>query len=674
MQESIKETSENQKIDLTGNPFVDTGLAVIAAYAKLEAIEELTINTTKNVYNNTIKPVDYNSKLKSFTQIFGTNNPLFQSAYGFKKGIGPSEQNKKIYEDILNSLLDEINKSNNNGLLCWACGKPTMLEFSEICHSAIEKNKTNDGKTEEEKNKKKVEKKEIGRDWFPLSGSLGSDAQALPSASESPTLCAKCLFVIHYLPLGVILINGKIAVFQSNSTDFWYELIKDLTHEVKSRINTELYETLGKKEGNKEVMRRIIALFERLKNEQKFSQSDELVLYYWSFSNSGTDPSCHLEKIPNSVLSFLLEAVRNGLKLEIEGLINAETKKEYSLFTCISEKRDYQRLYPKRTWKGASAKLFLLYQMYILNRSAESLLAAYNLAKEIASDTDKKELERMRRSEGFAEMKWRNKAKSIMLSLVEDGKFNFGCYRDIFFKTEESDKIFWEGWNVIKFYLHNTRDEDKPKIETETKKDNNVILFYAASIYKNFIDNRGKDRFQKEVIEGAKRGRINATWLKNQFCQLAELKSEFTYDAWLRLNKGLYIEELIFQMRLLWAEWISNDRGLMDIELEAIEGAISSGLPEKVDNRIEELFNLITINRGIDYFYKFVLMGLRNRKIDLFWFKIKLMNLAPISPLTEQEWEYFLLDNNGDSIKANRLFQLHLHLANLYRKKLQGKK
>ncbi|HKG89022.1 MAG TPA: hypothetical protein VKA95_11905 [Nitrososphaeraceae archaeon] len=66
-----------------------------------------------------------------------------------------------------------------------------------------------------------------------LAGSIGNDAQALPSASRAPNLCAKCLFAVHYLPLGVILVNGKLAVFQSTSKNFWYALVNTIAIEIK---------------------------------------------------------------------------------------------------------------------------------------------------------------------------------------------------------------------------------------------------------------------------------------------------------------------------------------------------------------------------------------------------------------------------------------------------------
>lgn len=66
----------------------------------------------------------------------------------------------------------------------------------------------------------------IGRNWFPLAGSMGSDAQALPSASSGLNCCAKCLLAVQYLPQAGILMNGRLVLFQSTSIKLWYSWVK----------------------------------------------------------------------------------------------------------------------------------------------------------------------------------------------------------------------------------------------------------------------------------------------------------------------------------------------------------------------------------------------------------------------------------------------------------------
>jgi len=149
------------EISLTGNPFVDTGLAVIGSLAKLNNIEDLRLDHIKKVHGDGSKLVQRNSRLKVFNQIFGTNSPLFQPSYGYKKGIGPSEDNRNIYKATVAGLLDEIGRS-STGSKCWSCGKLSDFDFGAVCRKAIENN-----------GKKVDGEKYLGRDWFPLAGSLG---------------------------------------------------------------------------------------------------------------------------------------------------------------------------------------------------------------------------------------------------------------------------------------------------------------------------------------------------------------------------------------------------------------------------------------------------------------------------------------------------------------------
>jgi len=118
--------SSNAKIELTGNPFVDTGLGVIASLANLDDINDLTLPHLKSVYSDGEQLARWNSSLKSFTQIFGKNNPLVQNAYKKEAGL-----NSAIYKSTLKGFIDEIGKS-GNGPRCWACGTPSDFDFAKV--------------------------------------------------------------------------------------------------------------------------------------------------------------------------------------------------------------------------------------------------------------------------------------------------------------------------------------------------------------------------------------------------------------------------------------------------------------------------------------------------------------------------------------------------------------
>ena len=138
-------------------------------------------------------------------------------------------------------------------------------------------------------------------DWFPLSGSLGSDAQALPVASRSVHVCPRCLFAVHYLPLALISLDGWPALFQSTSVEFRYELVRDLIKGdggAESRVKLKHFDTPGTKEGSRAVARRLMAFFERIQEANRFGDiARGATLLVWRFKNSGASPDCQIDVI-----------------------------------------------------------------------------------------------------------------------------------------------------------------------------------------------------------------------------------------------------------------------------------------------------------------------------------------------------------------------------------------
>ncbi|MDR2202943.1 MAG: hypothetical protein LBE76_01295, partial [Nitrososphaerota archaeon] len=271
-------------ISLTGNPFVDTGLAVLASKSNCESIEELTLEKIKAVHDGN-ELACRNSNFKSTFGIFTTNGLLTNPA------IKPVEKRIQFYSAMVTAFLNKIGYEDYPER-CESCGNPTSLDIDRVIAETIVP-----------LGYKKDDVRYTGRDWFPLAGSIGSDAQALPAASRSPNLCAKCLFSVHYLPQGVILREGKLAVFQSTSPAFWYKFVKPIAVEIDKRVMANKFETLGSKEGSVTVIKKTFEAMHDLKQ-----MGPGISLFMWLFSNSGQGPDCKIEEIPNSALQFLFKA------------------------------------------------------------------------------------------------------------------------------------------------------------------------------------------------------------------------------------------------------------------------------------------------------------------------------------------------------------------------------
>ncbi len=664
--------AQNTKVELTGNPFVDTGLGVLASLANLDNVQELSFQKMREVHNRfEDQLMDTNEKINSFTMIFTKNSLLVHPS------MKPKEARKPAYKAVVRALLDSVGKESIPER-CEACGNEGTIDFAELCNSALNSISS------------KERTRSIGRDWFPLSGSLGSDAQALPAASRPVHLCSKCLFAVHYLPLGLMLLEGKLAVFQSTSIDFWYEIIRDLTYEILNRTQAGMYKTLGQKESSGKVVSRFLNLFDKLQRDKRMGDipmGANLVI--WRFTNSGASPDCQIEEIPNPVLIFLWDAVRYGMRKEIEGLIEKEGKNpNYSIFRCIAERRDYPGLYPSGKKSGASPLLYSLYQIRILEKPYKAIESAYMLARKVSNGTDPKAIKRLQREEAFKEMSTKSLFRKTMVDLVKNGEFTFEEYCKLFPRELGSGvSVKWDGWDNIRYYLNHTQDSDRPQKDLAAKNEGIPMEFsdfkdvyrYSWAIFDNYTKERGNGRFEKEVLEQMGRGTINAEWLCRQFVRLAEDAKGFTYVDWEKLckkdNGSTSVFELLFQMRLLWTQWLYQGRPKDFKEIISKDNTFISknsiafsGLPEPCQKFLTTLYGKYIERIGIERFYRDVLIRLRRKEIGLYWFRDKILS---VSELEENEfnemWEDFLIGDDGRAYPNEMLFQLRLALANLYR-------
>ena len=184
--------------------------------------------------------------------------------------------------------------------------------------------------------------------------------------------------------------------------------------------------------------------------------------------------------------------------------------------------------------------------------------------------------------------------------------------------------------NIIRYYLHHLGNESPSANgalaqRTSTSKVS-MVRYYAALIFSNYIEERGNASFQSEVLDRMGHRTIGVSWLKHQFLILAEQHQYFTYAAWDRLCKNdrgeLFVSELLFQMRLLWSEWVrgSSQVAAVDAEFEA-----GSGLPELVETLLKQAFSQYVEQRGLERFHRDVLLRVRRKEIGLAWFRRRLM-------------------------------------------------
>ncbi|MEO9295894.1 MAG: hypothetical protein ABI347_09885 [Nitrososphaera sp.] len=467
------------KVELTGNPFVDTGLSTIAAIAGCHEIDDLTIEHIKKVHKNGERLARWNGQLKSMSMIFTINS------LATHPGIKDPEKRVLYYSRITSALLGRIGKEDVEER-CESCGNDRTLNIDALAREVLVPLGYKDAQ------------RSVGRDWFPLAGSLGSDAQALPAGSRAPNICAKCLFAVHYLPLGTFLIDGRLIVFQSTSLEFWYGLVKSIVGEIEGRIAAGKIDTLGSK-GSKVAVRKLVGY---MRDMEDYELGPGTSLFMWQFSNARTG-DLSIEEIPNPALLFLKKCAEHGLDKEVNALV-AKEKGSQSLLHCISHSQDYYNLYPYKKFNGVSPELFQLYQKYVRSISTTRLKIAAAIAEYAKTRTDNKELEKL----GKDTEKDRSKQvslKKFIAEMASTGKMTYANYVLLFAKEGVETSVDYDAWKFIRYYLHNKPEFSEQDSAITTP--DSLATHIGAAIFEGFVKRKGLDKFKRTVLEGLARGK-----------------------------------------------------------------------------------------------------------------------------------------------------------------------
>jgi hypothetical protein len=101
--------SKNELLTLTGNFFVDNGLAVITPLAECDSIYKLTLDMVRNVHGDGTRPPRNNNRLVSTKSLY--LNSMLTNNNRRKKPVAMIENYAKITTAILDSIGKEtINK------------------------------------------------------------------------------------------------------------------------------------------------------------------------------------------------------------------------------------------------------------------------------------------------------------------------------------------------------------------------------------------------------------------------------------------------------------------------------------------------------------------------------------------------------------------------------------
>jgi len=626
----------------------------------------LSLHDLVKVHGDGKRLAQRNLKLKSMTMIFSNNSLATNPA------IKDPKKRAQYYSMITTAILNSIGKEDLTER-CESCGNEHSLDIDLLVRRTLGPLGFSDST------------RYIGRDWFPLAGSMGSDAQALPAASRAPNICAKCLFAVHYLPLGVILMNGRLALFQSTSTAFWFDLVKQIAGEIDDRVRGGRFDTLGSKEGSTAAVSKLFAVMKDMAHDL----DPETTLFVWLFSNSGNAPDCSIEEIPNSALKFIqVAALIVGFK-EISTLLNMDKTRspDFSLLGCISRGADYDLLYPYRSYEGVSNELFATYQVVVRNVQISRLHIAHRIASYV-KDTihDKKHLQRLQKD--ISTEPWaQNTVRKIAADMIREGLLTYDEYSSLFLdRSAPSLRSIYDAWKFLKFYLSKTTVRfpstlEKNSIMNARMQDQESgyfrrLRYVAAKIFEMFAEESGKEKVD-ELISSIARKEVKPAWLQTQFIKLADKHEGFRYSDWKALcigeNGRDTTWEVLAQLRLIWTEWARKGTSL-SITIPEFN-TFNTASPEDIaqQDRYEQIASKLVdyyLKRyGEEKLRKYVFAGLMRKELGLYWFREQLSKID-CSFRDDDYWDAFLQDEDGRKVPYTRIFQLHLSMRNVLRQHL----
>lgn len=424
----------------TGSPFLNNALQTIEVLADLDKVDKITPEILLGLYKELELPKLF-KRMKSYSMLFTRNGPLLN--------------NKEFGDFIYTSLVEKIiNEFQNEGShICEISGLKFEKTFTDYYKEVREKvaDKIKITRKDAKKRKKDLTNlyksdTSISRNWFPLVGSIGSDAQALPQAKFGIQIHPICLVIIQFLPFSALLYKGGVLLFDTTN----FEFSKDFIQESVERVQEEIKLTSSKKS---------------IENIRDFSQGDYILkairiykelridydiytdLNLWSYSNSGTGASCEIDRIPNQTFKTLLEIYNTSTKCQ-EDLKDILKRSSRRFLEYVIESKDYYGLYPRKITvkkgkktetiklEGVSVEFFDVYQAAINNDRFKNY--AKYIAFLINEDKELKpaEIKLLEKFEAHKEIEYNTLVYSVLLRAANKGIWSLENHLEILDKTD----------------------------------------------------------------------------------------------------------------------------------------------------------------------------------------------------------------------------------------------
>lgn len=645
----------------TGNPWVDTGIAVAVVRANKRQPEELTLEDFKNVLGDGKWLTHANEHLNSYVCLF---------ANGFLNRSVPAQivKQREKYERVITALLDDLEKS-----ITAKVDSTNRCECTGIFPSA---NKTLALLTEQFKRErilKKDQRLDIGRNAFPLVGSITNDAGALPAASREPQISAFALLCVQMASLATVMLKGKIAFFQYTEPNLLIPHVKTIYDDTVAKLDLIKKEdgtaisAIGTGKGPQSTALILLDEFYRLKNILEIEELPEYVaLNLWLVINSGTSVDCEIIEIPNAALKFLWEAAIR-FPDEIKGILRNE--KHGSILDGIENREEYMPFYPLPKSKPIPIDLIFKAKKILSSDHQEKAEIIENaeqaefkslIQSKIESAEDKKKKKQPKDNTK------KERPKTIPQLLNDEFKQN--KKKAIMELIKQINEATSKPASKDLFALYQINVLGRPEIALS------VAEWIAYNIREKLKDNKKQLELFIQKLGDFKEANKCRPTLRQILSELAEegILSYEQYAALFPITGNGPVRVDNFGWRYIW--FYLNHENLSSNPPESMEGnnmAIDNVFRQTIKCFAKDVFDWYVEKNGEEKFKKKILDGFRNNKIrdsDLQRWFCNLGEIPGKERYTNEAWDDFCRDETGANRTFELRFQLRLELANLYRK------
>lgn len=257
--------NKNYFVNLTGNPFVDSGMWALSRLAEKNSPENLTIPDLKKAKREIMSLYFKEGWKKTLYSVFTTNCKILNPS--------PHVDNEKEYRIYLEDLIDKISKSKiKKEGSCIGCGR---RDFED----------------------------RITNTNIPLTGS-GSHLNYFSYLAQGADYCPACTFSIQFSPL-VMYSAYNILLLHSQSEKIMKYASKKPLRSIREQKLTNNY--TGCYDTNiKNPINSLFSIIVDILNYREENWYDEKpAIQFYHFTNYGQSPGLEIFHIPDQVFKFL---------------------------------------------------------------------------------------------------------------------------------------------------------------------------------------------------------------------------------------------------------------------------------------------------------------------------------------------------------------------------------